>query len=161
MNALRTYWRNLSSRERLLLGVGGATAAVILFYVMVWDPWHQALKHLRLRIPKQLPPYETMKQQQQAVLPVLRQRGGAKRDDATPLLTVVEKTATKLGLRGAIRRMQPGRDDDVQVWMDETGFDRWVQWIDALGKQGIEITDALINRDKENTVSIRATFRRG
>ena len=44
MNAWRNYWRNLSSRERLLLGIGSVAAAAIIFYIAVWEPWHQELK---------------------------------------------------------------------------------------------------------------------
>jgi len=76
------------------------------------------------------------------------------------LLTIIEQTAAQSNLRNVIKRIQPDEDDSVKVWLTDAYFDPWVQWVETLKQQGIEVVAATVNRGKEETVSVRVTFQR-
>ncbi|MDH3695547.1 MAG: type II secretion system protein M [Gammaproteobacteria bacterium] len=161
MNGLVEYWRSLSGREQFTLGLGGIAVIAIIFYVMVWEPWHKELTRLRAQVPQKIETLAWMKQQLKTVQ-VLRKRqpGGGVTGQSIPLLTIIEQTANKAAMRKSIRRMQPTEEDGVQVWLDELYFDSWLKWIDLLQKRGIDVDSVTVSRAKTNTVSIRATFAR-
>lgn len=161
MNALSEYWRSLSGREQLTLGLGGIVVAAIMFYVIVWEPWHKELNRLRAQVPQKIETLAWMKQQLKVAQVLQKQRpGGGGTNQSIPLLTVIEQTANKAAMRKSIRRMQPTENNAVQVWLDELYFDNWLKWIDLLQKRGIDVNNVTVSRAQTNTVSIRATFAR-
>ncbi len=161
MNALSEYWRSLSNREQLTLGLGGIIVVAILFYVIVWEPWHKELNRLRAQVPQKIETLAWMKQQLKVVQALRKQRpGGGGAGQAMPLLTVIEQTANQATIRKSIKRMQPAENNSVQVWLDELYFDNWLKWIDLLQKRGIDVNSVTVSRAQTNTVSIRATFAR-
>lgn len=161
MTGIRQYWQNLSARERWLLGAGLVFAIAVTFYVAVWEPWHAGLRQLRSAVPEKVRTLNWMTQQTEALAPVIARQPNRTREDPTPLLTVIEQAATAMGLRQTIRRMQPGQGGEVQIWIEGVAFDPWLRWIDALGRRGVEVTNAVISRSGENQVSVRLAVERG
>lgn len=159
MNSLRIYWNSLSRRERLIVGLGGAAAIVIFGYVLVWEPWQRALQRLRVQVPTQIETLTWMQAEAARVAP-LRSRRGDGAPSGMPVLTVIERSARDAQLRDAIRRIQPGRDNEVQVWLSNVAFDTWLRWIDALSRQGIDVVAANVDRAPDDTVNVRVTFQR-
>ncbi len=159
MNSLRVYWLSLSRRERLIVGFGGAAAIVIIGYVLVWEPWQRALQRLRVQVPTQIETLTWMQAEAARVAP-LRSRRGDGAPSGMPVLTVIERSAREAQLRDAIRRIQPGRDNEVQVWLSNVAFDTWLRWIDALSRQGIDVVAANVDRAPDDTVNVRVTFQR-
>lgn len=159
MNSLRVYWNSLSRRERLIVGLGGAAVIVIIGYVLVWEPWQRALQRLRVQVPTQIEALTWMQGEAARVAP-LRTRRGDGAPSGMPVLTVIERSAREAQLRDAIRRIQPGRDNEVQVWLSNVAFDTWLRWIDALSRQGIDVVAANVDRAPDDTVNIRVTFQR-
>jgi len=155
---------NLSPRERLTLVGGALAAALILLYTFVWAPWQAELERLRERVPVKQETLAWMQAQAGRVASLsAREAGerGSASNSGLPLLTLVERSANQLGMREVITRMSPGdQASQVRVWMDDVAFDRWLRWIDALGREGITVAEASIDRDGENLVGIRATLQR-
>lgn len=158
MSALRAWWAGLSARERAIIGFGAGAALIMLVYALVWAPWRDALGRLRQQVPVQHETLAWMRAEAKRIKPLLAKQSGAERE-ALPLLTIVERTSTSVGLRDAIRQMQPGRNNEVKIWLQETDFDPWVQWLEVLGKRGIGVATATVNRaTRANKVNIRMTI---
>ena len=77
-----------------------------------------------------------------------------------PLLTVIEQTAEKAGVRESIRRMQPNQTGSVKIWMEEVPFDRWLRWLDLLRQQNVFVDRASIAISSPGLVTIRTTLAR-
>lgn len=161
MNALTETFAGLSARERLMVFVGGAAAVVIVLYALVWQPWQTELERLRDRVPEKQQTLAWMQSQAARVESL-----GARADDepqtsGLPLLTLVERSANQVEMRDVITRMSPGDEaDQVRVWLDKVAFDRWLEWVDVLSEDGIDVAEANIDRSGENLVGIRATLQR-
>lgn len=159
---MREFWFGLRARERIMLVGGASVALVILAYVYIWQPWHKELVHLRDGLPAKREALSWMQHQAELAKPLLAQRTGtaSSSTQTIPVLTVIERTANRVKLRKAIRRMQPGTENDVKVWLSDASFDVWVRWVELLKQNGIEVTSVVINRADNNQVSIRVVFQR-
>jgi|GEM_PF-1541347 len=160
MNGIKEYWYSLGGRERGLLMVGACVITLMLIWALILDPVNQRLEQLRTQVPIKRNAWEYMRSQEQN-LDTLRQTQQPRQfDDSQPLLTIIEQTAAQSNLREVIKRIQPDDDDSVKVWLTDAYFDPWVQWVETLKQQGIEVIAATVNRGKEETVTVRVTFQR-
>lgn len=161
MNALTETFAGLSTRERLMVFVGGAAAVVIVLYTLVWQPWQTELERLRDRVPEKQQTLAWMQTQAARVESLGARADDEPRTSGLPLLTLVERSANQVEMRDVITRMSPGDEaDQVRVWLDKVAFDRWLEWVDVLSEDGIDVAEANIDRSGENLVGIRATLQR-
>lgn len=158
MNIVQSRLQGMSPRERSVLGFGIFGAALILIYSFVWQPWQDDLKRLRTQVPLKKETLQWMERQAELVQPLLK--APQSRASGQPLLTIVEQSANQSKISPYIRRMTPGEGDQVKIWLTEADFDRWVLWLERLRRFGIEVTEASINRAKNNTATIRVTLQR-
>lgn len=160
MATLQQRLSTMEPRERTVLVTGVSLAVLILGYVFIWEPWQQSLDRLRTQVPAKQADLNWMQQQANAIRPALRNAKNKKPGSNIPLLSVVEKSAEQAKLRDVIRRMAPGQDNEVKVWITDAKFDKWLKWLERLHKQGVEVSAATVNRSKENRVTIRLTLAR-
>lgn len=160
MNELKQRIQSLTERERIILGAGIVCTILILVYAFVWQPWQEELRRLRTQVPLKQETLQWMQQQADQVGPLLQKEAIRKQANSRPLLTVIEGSAQRSGLGAYIRRMAPGEDDQVQIWLTDVEFDKWITWLEQLRKLGIEVNTASVNRTKDNRVSIRVTLQR-
>lgn len=156
---IATYWRSLSARERTLLGVGLLAVIASIVYVGVLEPRYQRLKSLRNQVPAQAADLQWMKAQLHQHRDLLSGQGTESPASAQPILTTIEQSATRAGLRENIVRMQPAERGSVRVWFDDVPFDPWLQWVDALRRQNVTVTAVNIDRADPGRVNIRVTLR--
>ncbi len=155
---IATYWRSLSARERSLLGIGLVAVIASIVYVSVLEPRYQRLKTLRNQVPAQLADLEWMKDQVRQHRELLAGQGAGSSVPSQPILTTVEQSATRAGLRENIVRMQPAERGSVRVWFDDVAFDPWLRWVDALRRQNVTIAAVNIDRSGPGRVNIRVTL---
>jgi len=141
MNALRQYWEQLQARERRILSFGGAAAAVLLLYALVWDPFTSRIAQLENSVTAQRATLAWM--QQAAVearsLRSLRGSAGAGAGGRS-LLALSDETAKAHGLGAAVKRVQPDGQHTVRVWLEGAAFDDLLRWLDTVaGRHGIRI----------------------
>lgn len=152
------YLRSLSSRERMLLALGLIALAATIIYVAVLEPRYQRLRMLRAQVPAQQADLAWMQEQVRRYGPLLARQESAEGLQRLPLLTIVEQTSTRAGLRANITRMQPADQGSVRVWFDDVPFDPWLLWLDSLGRQKISVSAVNIDRADEGKVNVRLTL---
>jgi general secretion pathway protein M len=127
------YWRGLAPRERLILGAGGALAAILLLYALAWAPLQRDLDRLRADLPHEYEQLQWMRAQTsrvkvlRAVPPVVPSGG---------LLSFVEQSAQAYSIRANIKRIEPQGANVVSLAIDGVGFNSLVEWLANLQKQG-------------------------
>ena len=160
---IKKQWLALQARERLVLGVGAILVGAIIFYALILGPWHLALNNMTTALPKMRENLVWMRTQAEAL-----ENGDINRDASQfnggdqSLLSIVEQTAKRAGIQGAIQQLVPGKKgSEVRVVMGDAEFNKWLAWIDVLYKQyGVDIEQVVTEREDErpNIVEIRATF---
>ena len=165
MNILKNYWQQLEVRERLVLGWGMVIVSLIIFYTLIWQPWHKALASMENDIQAYRQNLVWMQQQAE----ILSGGAGQQAQNAKPqsnesLLSIVEKTAKANKVGKSIQQMVPtSSDSQVRVVLEEADFNQWLRWIDQLFKQyDVNIKQLSAERDDSapNLAEIRITFER-
>lgn len=131
---LLAYWRGLTPRERAVLTLGGAVAAILLLYGLVWAPFQQDLARLRAAVPQQQQQLQWMRAQLERVQQ-LRANAG-RTVPGGGLLSFVEQSAQAYNIRANIRRMEPQGANGVNLAIDGVPFNGLVEWLANLQKQG-------------------------
>lgn len=163
-NSIKSYWQELETRERLMLSWGSLVVTGILFYALVWQPWHKAITHMESVIEPLRTNLVWMRQQSAH----LNNGGGVAKAEAKgindSLLSIVEKTAQEYKVRSAIQQLVPAlQGKQVSVVLEEANFNQWVRWVDVLLAQyAVTISQLSAERDddKPNVAEIRVTFER-
>lgn len=158
---LSAYWSTLSARERLILGVGGGFAAILLFYGLIWSPLQNQLTRLRADLPKAQEQLTWMRgqagriQQLRAAAPRATQGGG--------LLSFVEQSAQSYGVRQSVTRIEPEGTNAVRVALDGVAFNNLLSWLSHLQKQGsVRVDNASLEpQPAPGTVNARLLLRAG
>ena len=153
-------FQGLTQRERLVLGIGGISALLIIVYSFVWQPWQEELNRLRVQVPLKKETLAWMHQQKSSVGPLIRKANQQAKSSCTPLLTVVERSAKQSKMNAYIRRMSPGEEGQVKLWLTGANFEQWVNWLEKLRKAGVEVESTSINQASNNKVTIRMTLKR-
>ena len=150
MNGLQRTWHNLSRRDQRILVLGSLITIAILFYAYIWSPLQKDLKQLRPLVVSQSADLAWM-QQQAAKIRQLNQAGQSKKKiNALPLLTVVDQTAKAQKIRDKINQIQPGKESGTaKIWFDKVIFEDWLQWLDKISAQGIDVTRVSITKSAD------------
>lgn len=156
---MKEWLNSLEPRERRLVLSGAGIAAVLLVYVLIWEPFAAKVERLR-----------TGNGEQQAVLlwmegaakEVKQLNRGAHRQAATgqSLLALIDSTAKAGRLGTSLKRVQPDGEQRVQVWLEEAVFDDVVAWLEGLNqRQGITLESSVIAaKDKPGLADVRLVF---
>ena len=157
---LRARFEALQSREQLLVAAGGLVLALVLIWLLLWQPFALARSHradelesaraLAVRI-------EQIGAQQQA-----RPAGTLAVGNDVSLLSAVDQ-ASKDGVLGKpLSRINPDGEKQVRVWIDDVSFDALLRWVDDLQSHyNVRIDNiAVERRPTAGAVSARLTLTR-
>ncbi|HEY0975593.1 MAG TPA: type II secretion system protein M [Solimonas sp.] len=147
----------LAPRERALVLLCAAVAAIALLYLLLWEPLAQA-RESRLQ---NLDTARALANRIEAVA-AQAQGGGASAsvNRNISLLAAVDQTSRSPTLGKAPSRLQPEGDREVKVWLEDVPFDNLLRWLSELDtRYGIGATSAEIERGSQpGTVSARLTL---
>ncbi len=156
---LRTRWRSLQPRERLVLGIGSPLVAIMLAYGLLWLPLQRELTRLRVSVPQVRAQLEQMRSQAQEVVRLRAQTRDA--PSGGNLLTLLERSAQERGLRQYITRMEPEGQGAVRLGLDAVGFNTLIGWLAELQQQNsVHVDSASISaRTESGMVDARLLLR--
>ena len=158
------YWQQLQPRERLILSFAAVFFTGLLFYSVLWQPWHKAMDHMQTVLPAKRVELIWMRQQAETVSGGGISQQSSVKGSNQSLLSVIEQSAKLTGVRDAIQQMVPRQDNsEVSVVLEGVSFNKWLRWIDSLSKQyGVEIIQLSAEREDKtpDIAEIRVTFER-
>ncbi len=143
---MKAWWAGLAARERLILMVGGAVLALIVFWIASWEPLVQGRSALRAEVARLSAEAVWM---DQVADDVRRRARLAPASTSVPaqgsVLTLIEVSANAAGLRQALSRVQP-EGAGARLSFDQVGFDPLMSWLaDLESRQGLQVTQLSID----------------
>jgi len=135
---MREWFAGREPRERIALVAGAGVVALALMYALVWYPLEKDLERNRALVEQQR---ETLAWMRQAAAEVASLRAAGVDATHVPvadqsLVSVVEQSARKAGLRKHIARMEPAGSDSVQLTVKDAPFDTLITWLAGLENAG-------------------------
>lgn len=164
---MKDWWLGRQPRERRLLAGGGLILALVLLYVLVWEPWQQQLEQLRTDVATLQADLAWMQQaaaelgRLQANTPTTSTTGSS----GMALATRVKQSARSAGLETVLRRLEPQADGSLRLWLDQVSFASLLPWLVGLRNDaGIRINEAQLERPgaaRGDRINARLTLRGG
>lgn len=148
LEPVKQWYGTLQPREQFLVS-RGAVAVVVLLLAGGWFQLHAATTKAQAAVVR--------KQEDLAFiishLGDLQGTSGVPPDLASPLGSIVERTAQEAGLGEQLKTNQPEGDGGLRVKFEGANFDAMVLWLAALhAEQGIRVQNATIDRAAAGTV---------
>ncbi len=138
------YWHNLQAREQRTLLIGAVVALPLLIYSLLIDPFSQELERMEKAVDENSQLLAWMERSAGQVR-TLQGKGGARRAGGS-LLSLVDSSAKKNGLGGALKQVKP-EGEGVRLRFEQAGFDDMVRWLGRLGsEQGLGVTTLTLER---------------
>ncbi|NCT67178.1 MAG: type II secretion system protein M [Rhodanobacteraceae bacterium] len=158
---IAAWWQGLAVRERRLLAAGGALAALLLGWALLWHPLARQRAELEQRIEAQRRELAYVRRGA-AEVERLRAAGTRSRGEreGRSLLALADATARGAGLEGALKRVEPVSARSVRVSFENADFDALAGWLEELAHgYGVEASDLSAERaDGIGLVHARVTL---
>ena len=121
---MKSWWNSLSQRERLLVGIGGASLLLMVIYWGAWRPFSNSIESAEQQLSKQR---EALSWMQLRAGGLRQQPAGARQPDrSTTLEAVANTTSRQLGV--SLTRLQP-TEQDLLVELQVLEFERLMNWL--------------------------------
>ncbi len=132
---MREWLLGLETRERLVLIWGGVITAGLLLYLGVLEPLHEGTTQKQTQVERQqqhLAKLERLISEYKKIGPGTgRPIAG---DKNASLLSVIDQTSSRYGLKASMKRLTPDGTDKVRIHLENAGFDKLVDWLAILTK---------------------------
>lgn len=131
---MKQWWAKLNMRERRMVIAAVALIAVLLLYVLAWEPLLAERDRLTASVNK-LRDDDRWMQQAASQVKQLRGSGAVARKNFGSLLGVINNTARPILKDAVLKRVEEDRDNSVRVWIEAVAFDDLVLWLGDLQRR--------------------------
>lgn len=147
LDAIRERWQGLQPREQRVLLAGAVIFGLLLFYLFIFDPVYSARDEAEQRLQSTREAFAVAQRQAsdlKASPAVTAGRVGGS------LLAYVESSASNAGLRGALKRLQPGDNNQIQVSLEGASYQQVMQWLNTLRLDGVTTQRVDLQVDRQS-----------
>ncbi len=143
---MNVWWAGLAPRERIIVIAGLVVLAVMVLWLMVWEPLSNKRSNLKAQVSSLSTDVAWMQQQADQVRRRSNmQQGSRARESNGSVLTLVEVSANAAGIRQPLERVQP-ESEGARLWFDGVGFDALVGWLGELERRhGLQISQLSVD----------------
>lgn len=160
---LRARFDALQPREQLIVAVGGVVGALVLVYLLLWQPFVLFRSHGEHELQTARALAARIEQIGAMALQAHPAGAGPAINPNLSLLAAVDQASNDGTLSKKPSRMQPDGDSQVRVWIEDESFDKLLRWMNALqSRYGIRIDNVAIERrPTAGSVNARLSLVRG
>ena len=160
---MKDWWDSLQSREQNFILIASVVVVLFLLYLLAWSPLVEARENKRIQVEsnQQLLAWMTTKSNEVKQLK-LTNPNLLSSDAKRSLLAIVDGMAKQLGLRTAIKRIEPDGPHAATIWIEEMNFDALIALLGQLDKRSnIKVQQADVARlDKPGVVKAKVVLKR-
>ena len=144
MNELRHWLAGLAPRERSLVYLAAALAAIAAVYFAIVLPVTQSAASRAARIEQKTTDLAWMRQAAPRVTAAAT--GGGAAAGGESLVVLVDRTGRAAGLGSAIRDQSPSGEHGLRLRLESASFDVLVAWLASLQQQyGVKVDTATLD----------------
>lgn len=160
---MREWFENLAPRERWIVASGAVVLALMMYFLLLWDPLSQKAARLNVDLENARELVTFMQDARQQVAQLGGRNASAPTSSGRSLLSDVDSSSKRNGLEDKIKRIQPEGQTSVRLWIEGVPFEKLMNWMNHLQSQmGIVLSDGSLDRDDAaGTVKARLTLIRG
>ena len=147
INSFKSRWNGLQTREQQILRRSAIIVGLLLFYLLVIDPVYSGRDDAEQRLDSTRAAFSVVQQQALDLKASLSSPGNS---GSGSLLTLVESSAQKEGLRNALKRLQPSNSNQIQVSLEGASYTQIMQWLSKLHDQGVRALRVDIQVDRQS-----------
>lgn len=131
---VQNRWNGLQRREQQVMRFSAVILGLLMVYVFIVDPVSSGRDEAELRLRSAQEAYAVAQRQ---VSDLKAAASGSTDSNSGSMLTQVESSAQQQGLRSALKRLQPGGDDQIQISLEGASYGQLMQWLIGLRQQGV------------------------
>ncbi len=147
IETLTQFWEERSSREKLLLGWGGALLVAYVLYSLLWAPAQDNGERIAHALPAMRLELAQMTEQANEA----RSLAAAAQGVAPTGVALRDALTGSLGEHGIVAAPPQVVGNGVQVQMKNVAFPAWTQWADDVRKQfKVQVAEAHATALKED-----------
>jgi len=147
INSFKSRWSGLQTREQQILRLSAVILGLALFYLLIIDPVYSGRNNAEQRLHSTQEAFSVVQQQAFDLTSSLSKPGVS---GSGSLLTKVESSAQKEGLRNALKRLQPSGNNQIQVSLEDVSYQQIMQWLSNLHLQGVKAQRVDIQVDRKS-----------
>ena len=156
MNAIQSWWRELSMRERVLVAIMGVLFAIVIVWLGIARPVEGALENARTRQAEALDRNVAIRAKVKALQAMPPQAAGA---TTGPLDQIVGQSAGEEGF--TLERTQAQGDGRVEIAIASARPTALFGWLAKLEAQGVAVETLTVQpAPTTGTISVRAVLKR-
>jgi len=159
---MKEWFLQLAPRERLMVGLGGGVALLVLGYVAIVEPLIQGFAEREQRVERLEQDLAWMSEAAGEVIALRSagQTGSAPGDTDRPAYLAVDDAVREADLPRP-QRLEPDGADTARVDFDRVAFDRLVALLGRLERDAaVQVARARIERIEQGLVSAQLTLER-
>ncbi len=158
---MKDWFDNLQARERMIVMVGGVITLLILLWALIWNPITSRTAELRTEVNSDRELLVWM-QDASTRIKVAESSGAIKPKYNVNIITAVESTSKRKGLRSSITSMKPDGENKINLDIKDASFDDMILWQgQLLTEYGIRAEQFSAKpSDKSGLVNARLTLTR-
>ena len=146
INSFRIRWNGLQTREQQMLRRSAIILGLLLFYLLIIDPVYSSRDDAEQRLHSTQDAFSVVQQQ---VFDLKASLSNPEIPGSGSLLTLIESSAQKEGLRSALKRLQPSGNNQIQVSLEGASYQQVMQWLSTLHEQGVKAQRVDIQVDRK------------
>ncbi|WP_440877161.1 type II secretion system protein GspM [Thalassotalea sp. PLHSN55] len=149
---MKEKWQQLNKREQTLTAAMAVFVLIFLAYNLVWQPINSGIEKTSKKLASQQELLGWVKEKTALIAANSNNQTATKSSGS--LSSIINRTARRHNI--LITRIQP-QGDDIQVWIDQVVFSRFLNWLDQLAiAEGLSVKSIdLSNTDEAGIVKVR------
>jgi len=147
INSFKNRWYGLQTSEQQILRRSAVILGLALFYLLIIDPVYSGRDDAEQKLRSTQEAFSVMQQQ---VFDLKASLSGPSIPGSGSLLTQIESSAQKEGLRSALKRLQPSGNNQIQVSLEGASYQQLMQWLSKLHRQGVRAQRVDIQVDRKS-----------
>lgn len=144
---LLARYRELQPRERVIVAGGAFVLALLLAYLLLWEPFAKAAQRQQSALAEERAFAERLEVIGAAVQRARASGLGPVQGGGQSLLTLVDQASRLPELGKAPVRIQPDGEKEVRIWFEDVPFDNLARWLGILQtRYAVTVVSAEIER---------------
>lgn len=155
---MKEWFQSLATRERQTVLGGTVTVALLLGYLLIYEPLGVGLTESQAALERKTSEFKQLSDISQKY----KMLGPAKRKPTSKsgrsLLAIIDQSSSRVGIKSAIKRLTPEGESKVRVRVEDVSFDKLVEWLVANSSKNLIHAELFMVRQTEKRGIVNATL---